>query len=303
MSDSTQEEAHTGPIKTPKQLLLAVFFSFVVPISLIIGLVSYVVSETKPSASTQAEEHALGGVTQQDLDRGVAERIRKVGAVEIRDANRALKSGEEVFKAQCTTCHSTGAAGAPKLGDAAAWGPRIKQGFDTLVEHALKGKGAMPAQGGGDFEDTEVARAVAYMANAGGAKFAEPKAPAAPATAAASAASGAQAAAPVAAAASQAAAAVPAAATTVAAAAPQAAAGGAGEALYKQTCFACHGTGAAGAPKFGDKAAWTARIAQGLPTLVDHAIKGKGAMPPKGGSNASDADIKAAVEYMVNAAK
>ncbi|HEY1393176.1 MAG TPA: c-type cytochrome, partial [Methylibium sp.] len=77
----------------------------------------------------------------------------------------------------------------------------------------------------------------------------------------------------------------------------------AGQALYDQTCQACHAAGLAGAPKFGDKAAWAPRIAQGLNTLVDHAIHGKNAMPPRGGSTASDADIKLAVSYMVNAAK
>jgi cytochrome c5 len=294
-------EGHTGPIKTPKQLLVTVIFAFVLPVFIIIGLVSYVVSENKPSGSTQAEAMALGGVTQQDLERDTAERIRKVGTVEIRDANRPLKTGEEVFKAQCTTCHSTGAAGAPKFGDASAWGPRIAKGFDALVQSALHGKGAMPAQGGGDFDDIEVARGVAYMANAGGAKFAEPQRPAA-AQAAASAASGATATAaaptttPVAAAA-------PAAAAPAAAAQPTAAAGAnAGEALFKQTCIACHGAGVAGAPKFGDKAAWAPRIKQGLDTLVQHAIQGKGAMPPRGGSSASDADVRAAVQYMVNAA-
>ncbi|MDB5871629.1 MAG: putative Cytochrome c [Ramlibacter sp.] len=299
MSDSTQEEAHTGPIKTPQQLLLAVFFSFVVPVFAIIGLVAYVVAENKPSGSTQAESHALGGVSSQDLDKGVAERIRKVGSVEIRDANRPLKSGEDVFKAQCTTCHTPGAAGAPKFGDAAAWGARIRTGFDSLVHSALKGKGAMPAQGGGDFDDVEVARAVAYMANAGGAKFAEPKAPTAAATTAA-----ASSAATVMTAAT---ATAPAAAMTVAAAAPaaapQAAAGGGGEALYKQACFACHATGVANAPKFGDKAAWAPRIKEGVPALVQSAIKGKGVMPPKGGTNASEPELRAAIEYMVNAAK
>jgi cytochrome c5 len=300
MSDSMQEEAHSGPIKTPQQLLLAVFFSFVAPVFIIIGLVAFVVAENKPSGSTQAESHALGGVTTQELDRGVGERIRKVGTVEIRDANRALKSGEEVFKAQCTTCHTPGAAGAPKFGDAAAWGARIRTGFDALVNSALKGKGAMPAQAGGDFDDVEIARAVAFMANAGGAKFAEPKAPtAAPTTAAASGAATVQAEAPAASAAP----AVAPVATTVAAAAPQAAAAGAGEALYKQACFACHATGAANAPKFGDKVAWAPRIKLGVPALVQSATNGKGAMPPKGGSNASEADLRAAVEYMVNAAR
>jgi cytochrome c5 len=303
MSDSTQEEAHTGPIKTPKQLLLAVFFSFIVPIFAIIGLVSYVVAENKPAGSTEAESLALGGVTQQDLDREVAARIRKVGTVEVRDANRPLKSGAEVFKAQCTTCHTPGAAGAPKFGDAAAWGPRIQKGFEALVQSALHGKGAMPPQGGGDFDDVEVARGVAYMADAAGAKFPEPTQPVAAAqTAAAPASANAQAAAAPVAAAAPAAAAAP---QPAAAAAPQAAAAnaGEGEALFKQTCSACHATGVLNAPKFGDKAAWAPRIAQGIPTLVQHAIHGKGAMPPKGGSSASDAQVRAAVEYMVNAAK
>ena len=184
MSDSTQEEAHTGPIKTPKQLLLASLFAFVVPIFIIIGLVYYVVSDSKPSGSNQAERHALGGVTTQDMERGVTERLTKVGSVEIRDANRALKAGEEVFKAQCAACHVSGAAGAPKLGDAGAWGARIKTGLESLVNSALKGKGAMGAQGGGDFDDIEIARAVVYMANSAGAKFPVPDRPAAAASAA-----------------------------------------------------------------------------------------------------------------------
>ena len=309
MSD-THEEAHTGPIKTPKQLLVTVFFAFFIPVFIIIALVAYVTSENKPAGSTDMESYALGGLTAQDMDRGVAERIRKVGTVEIRDANRPLKSGEEVFKAQCTTCHSTGAAGAPKFGDVGAWANRIKSGFAALVNSALKGKGAMPAQGGGDFDDLEVARAVAYMANAGGAKFPDPQPAAAPATAAASGAAAGSASAAASAPAVAAAPAAPAApAATVVAAAPAAAAqpaaasGGAGEALYKQTCFACHGAGVAGSPKFGDKAAWAPRIKQGLPVLLQNALHGKGAMPPKGGSAAPDADVKAAVEYMVNAAK
>lgn len=83
---------------------------------------------------------------------------------------------------------------------------------------------------------------------------------------------------------------------------------GAGENTYKMACFACHGTGAAGAPKFGDKAAWKDRIAQGNDTLYKHAIEGyqgsAGFMPAKGGrADLSDADVKAAVDYMVSSAK
>ena len=289
MSDNHHEEAHTGPIKNPKQLLVAVLFSFVIPIFAIIGLVLYVTSADKPAAGAVNPEKAI------------AERIQKVGMVEIRDANRPLRAGEEVYKGQCAACHATGAAGAPKFADAGAWTARIATGFETLVQSALKGKGAMAPQGGGDFNDTEIARAVAYMANAAGAKFAEPAAPAAAGAAPAAAeAAPAVPATPVAAAA-PAAEAAPAAAAPVAAAA---AAAGAGEALYKQACQVCHAAGVAGAPKFGDKAAWSARLPAGIDALYNSVAKGKGAMPPRGGAaQASDADLRAAVEFMAAAAK
>lgn len=168
MSNShDQHEAHTGPIKTPKQLVWASIASFVLPVFIIIGLVYFVTSGNKqaPGAS--------------DAERSLAERIQKVGMVEVRDANRPLKSGEEVYKAQCAACHAAGAAGAPKFADGGAWGARISQGLSTLVNSALKGKGAMGAQAGGDFNDVEIARAVVFLANSAGGKFEEPKAPAA----------------------------------------------------------------------------------------------------------------------------
>jgi cytochrome c5 len=177
--DHAAEEDHTGPIKNPKQLLLAVFFSFVIPIFAIIGLVYYVVSDAKPAGTNSVDTMTLGGMTEQSQSQALAARIQKIGAVEIRDANRELKSGEDVFKAQCTSCHTAGLAGSPKFGDAAAWGPRIKTGYEALLHSAIAGKGAMGAQSGGDFEDTEIARAVVYMANAGGASFPVPQKPAA----------------------------------------------------------------------------------------------------------------------------
>ncbi|HXZ52687.1 MAG TPA: c-type cytochrome [Burkholderiales bacterium] len=77
-----------------------------------------------------------------------------------------------------------------------------------------------------------------------------------------------------------------------------------GKKIYEGTCVACHGTGAAGAPKFGDKAAWAPRIATGMDTLLNVALHGKGAMPPKGGNaSLSDADMRAAIEYMVSHSK
>ena len=90
-----------------------------------------------------------------------------------------MKTGQQVFEAQCTACHTAGALGAPKFGDLAAWVARNKTGYEALLNSALKGKNAMTAQGGGDFSDFEIGRAVVYMANKGGAKFDEPKAPAA----------------------------------------------------------------------------------------------------------------------------
>lgn len=163
---TVHDEAHNGPIKNPRQMLLAVTFSFVVPIFVIIGLVYYVTMGNKPAA------------TEANTEQAVQARIQKIGSIEIRDANRPLRSGEEVFKAQCTACHTAGLVGAPKFGDAAAWAPRILTGYDALLNSALKGKNAMSPQGGGEFQDLEVGRAVVYMVNAAGGKFAEPVAPA-----------------------------------------------------------------------------------------------------------------------------
>ena len=172
---SVHEEDHTGPVKNPKQLLMMVFYSFVAPIFIIIGLVLFVTSAHKPEA---------GAV---NLEQAIEARIQKIGTIVIVDANRPLHSGEEVFKGQCTNCHTAGLLGSPKFGDAAAWAPRIKTGYDALLNSALKGKNAMGPQGGGLYSDIEVARAMVYMVNAAGGKLAEPKAPVAPVTAAAAA--------------------------------------------------------------------------------------------------------------------
>jgi cytochrome c5 len=73
-----------------------------------------------------------------------------------------------------------------------------------------------------------------------------------------------------------------------------------GKSVYEKACMACHETGAAGAPKLGDKAAWKEPVARGLNRLAEVAIRGKGAMPPRGGNPAlSDAEMRAAVAYMM----
>lgn len=163
MSDKQPQEGHTGPIKNSKQLLITVILAFVLPVILIIGLVNIVGSAPKTGA----------GVGMQELAQ--AQRLQKVGSIEIRDANRPLRGGEAVYKGQCAACHATGVSGAPKFGEAGDWGPRLAQGFDALVHSALKGKGAMAPQGGGDFNDLEIARGVAFMTNSAGANFPEPQ--------------------------------------------------------------------------------------------------------------------------------
>ena len=174
-NDPAHDLPHEGPIKTPKQLVWTVVASFLVPIVGIILLANFVATGNKKSPGSEALEAEA-----------TALRIQPIGAVEIKAATGggALKTGEQVFQAQCSACHATGAAGAPKVGDAGAWGPRLGQGYEGLLNSALKGKGAMGAQGGGDFSDVEIGRAVVYMANQGGGKLAEPKAPAEAASAA-----------------------------------------------------------------------------------------------------------------------
>jgi cytochrome c5 len=180
-------------------------------------------------------------------------------------AGRALQAGEAVYNLACAACHGAGVAGAPKTGDAAAWKPRMAQGFDTLVKHAVEGFKTMPAKGGNaSLDPIEVARAVAYIGNQSGGKFTEPAAPAA-------------------------------------GAAPKAAAARTGEQVVQQACGTCHTDGTNNAPKVGDRAAWAKRVSQGVDPLVASTIKGHGIMPARGGlADLTDAEIRTAVLYMFN---
>jgi cytochrome c5 len=165
-----EDEGNTSFIKTPKQLIMVVLLALLVPILIIVLLASYVVNEQQVGAGSDSM-----------TPEAIEARIKPVAGFELRDASapQAARSGEEVFKAVCGACHAAGVAGAPKPGDNGAWSARIASGLETLITSALKGKGAMPPQGGGDFSDLEVSKAVVYMANASGGKFEEPAAPAA----------------------------------------------------------------------------------------------------------------------------
>ena len=112
----------------------------------------------------------------------MAERIAPVAGLQLVDASApaVLATGEAVYNGQCAACHAAGIAGSPKFGDAAAWEARLSQGYDTLLQSALKGKGAMAPQGGGKYSDFEISRAVVHMTNAAGGSFDEPAEPAAP---------------------------------------------------------------------------------------------------------------------------
>ncbi|MCG5074941.1 c-type cytochrome [Paraburkholderia tagetis] len=300
------EAPHGAPIKTPGQLIAAVIAGFAVPIVIIILLAYYVDNTTRTGAGTDELS------TQQ-----VAARIAPIAQVSVHDANapRVYKTGEQVYQAVCAACHASGAAGAPKFGNSGDWAPRISQGFDTLLKTALSGKGAMPPRGGtspDDYSDYEISRAIVYMANHGGANFQDPPQPApgaaqgASAAASAAPASGADATASAQAAAAAAAiAAIPKESSAPAAggAGQSADASQAGKALYQQVCQACHAAGVLGAPKFGNKDDWAPRLKDPMDKVYNYALHGKGQMPPKGGSSATDDQVKAAVDYMVNAAK
>ncbi|MEE3112261.1 MAG: c-type cytochrome [Pseudomonadota bacterium] len=203
--------------------------------------------------------------------------------------------GAGIYNNVCMACHETGAAGAPVRGDEAAWAERTEQGFATLLDHAINGIGAMPARGGNpNLSDEEMEAVTAYMVEpvmevpelGGGDEGA---------AAEATDESGSDEMATADAVASE---------DEAVASEEDASSGGSsldGEALYASVgCVACHAAGVAGAPKIGDAEAWGPRIEQGTDALYQSVFNGKGVMPPRGGSSASDEEIMAVVDYMVS---
>ena len=114
----------------------------------------------------------------QPLDQeAVNSRIAPVARVELATASAGVaagdRSGEQLYKLACIACHETGVANAPKLGDKAAWAPRLALGLNGLLKSAIAGKNAMPPRGGSDANDAELARAIVFMANKSGGNLKE----------------------------------------------------------------------------------------------------------------------------------
>src|SRR5881394_1538533 len=167
-----ESDPHSSPIKSPKQLVIVVVLAFVVPIVVIVLLTQLVTGVRQGS---------------HEGDKQILSRIKAVGNVVIGEpsAPKGNLAGDAVYGQVCKTCHDAGLAGAPKIGDKSGWGPRIAQGQSTVMQHAVNGfqgkTGVMPPKGGNaDLTDTEVSRAVVFMANQAGASWKEPAAPAAP---------------------------------------------------------------------------------------------------------------------------
>ena len=187
--------------------------------------------------------------------------LASAGAVSAANPPAPERSGKEIVDSLCISCHGSGNAGAPKIGDQKAWAPRIAKGLTALSKSATAGTGQMPSHGGNmKLTDIEVERAITYMVNQSGGHWTEPVSRTSPTP-------------------------------------PRS-----GKEIVETQCVKCHGTGVGGAPKIGDRAAWTPRVTKGLDTVVASAIHGHGAMPPRGGmADLTDVEIRSAVIYMFNA--
>ncbi|MFM9972663.1 MAG: c-type cytochrome [Burkholderiales bacterium] len=167
MSANESTHEHESMIKTPTQLAVVMVLSFVIPVIGILLLVQLVLGGINTDPKANSPE-------------AVVERIKPVAQVTISagGAGGAAKTGEVVYNTVCMACHATGAANAPKTGDAAAWRKLIAEGQKAIVADGIKGVRAMPPKGGApDLSDYEFERAVVYMANKSGGNFKEPPPP------------------------------------------------------------------------------------------------------------------------------
>ena len=242
------------------------------------------------------------------VDPKMAAALKPIGSVVLAKAPveaGAPRSGDAIVEKNCQVCHSIGLANAPKLdaGAKADWEARLAGGYDAIVTSAIKGKGGMPPRGGdATLTDDEISAAIMQMLSTVGIEVAEaseevPEEVKSDVAAVESNEAAAEESKVVSESAANAEVATPAASV---AAAVSLEATKLGESTYKSSCFACHDNGVANSPKFGDVAVWAPRIENGLASLHEGAIKGKGAMPAKGGNpSLSDQAVIEAVNFMV----
>ncbi|MBI3375922.1 MAG: cytochrome c5 family protein [Betaproteobacteria bacterium] len=154
---ASEAAEHSSFIETPKQFIVVVLLAFLVPIFGIVLILQIIMGGTSadPASLSPAAVNA---------------RIQPVGRVEVTEAAPATASaagvvdGKKVYDAACAACHASGVAGAPKLGDKAAWTTRVKSGMAAMLKSALGGKGAMPPRGGnGALSDVEVKASIEFM--------------------------------------------------------------------------------------------------------------------------------------------
>jgi len=166
-------DPHQSFIKTPKQLIVVILLAFLVPIIGIILLVQLVMSGARPdpqALTPEAVENRIQPVARLEFGppEGVAQKPAaaapaKPGAVTAAGKPGAA-DGKAVYDKVCFACHQQSVAGSPRIGDKAAWGPRIKSGMDALLQSVAKGKGAMPPRGGNpSLSDAEIRAAVDFM--------------------------------------------------------------------------------------------------------------------------------------------
>lgn len=173
---------HGNLIKTPKQLVVTVALSLIIPIVVILLLVSWVTTGTKTSAGSdtlgaEATTLRIAPLARIEITEGgapvgamvVATAPVMVAMAEpqsgpVTDGPADMVKGEQIYNQACMSCHAVGVANAPKSGDKAAWGPALATGMDSMVANAIKGKGIMPARGGlASASDKDISDAVHYM--------------------------------------------------------------------------------------------------------------------------------------------
>ncbi|MBI5911239.1 MAG: cytochrome c5 family protein [Betaproteobacteria bacterium] len=165
MSQHEHDAGHASPIKTRKPLITVIALALLAAILIVVMLSQFIsnmrsVDKDSPAMTPEA----------------VAKRLKPVGDVAFADTGGAAETGaapgaaagkadgKKIYEANCSACHGSGVAGAPKAGDKAAWAPRLKAGMNALYASSIKGKGAMPAKGGNTaLADADVKAAVDYL--------------------------------------------------------------------------------------------------------------------------------------------